>query len=70
MYCIDLFSASDTAQVGGKAANLAKATSLGMSVPTGFVLVKDALTLYLEETGLLTRTRELFETRDGLAPER
>jgi phosphoenolpyruvate synthase/pyruvate phosphate dikinase len=33
LYCIDLSSASDTAQVGGEAANLAKAISLGMPVP-------------------------------------
>jgi hypothetical protein len=45
VYCVDLSSASDTAQVGGKAANLAKAISLGMSVPTGFVLIRDALVL-------------------------
>jgi phosphohistidine swiveling domain-containing protein len=61
MYCVDLADAEDISQVGGKAANLSLAASLGAHVPPGFVLTLDALRLFLEHAGLAPRVRQLIE---------
>ena len=61
MYCLNLSAATDISEVGGKAANLGKAISLGMRVPSGFALTRAALTLFLEETGMAARVRELLK---------
>ncbi len=52
MYCVNLFAISNHLQVGGKAANLAKASALGLSIPNGFVITRNALTFFLEENAL------------------
>ncbi len=39
--------------VGAKAANLGRAIGLGLTVPTGLVVTRQALRLFLEEAGLL-----------------
>lgn len=52
MYCVNLSHSSYRSQIGGKAANLSKAISLGEQVPPGFVITCDALTHFLEANAL------------------
>ena len=61
MYCIHLNPGISILQVGAKAANLGKALSVGIRVPPGFVVTRDALTLFLNETGLRSQVCELME---------
>ena len=52
-YCVSLDPCLDPSTVGAKAANLGRVMALGKRVPPGFVITRDALTLFLEETGLM-----------------
>ena len=61
MVCAHLSSDVDAAQVGGKAANLGKARSLGLRVPPAFVITRGALALFLDETGLVTRVQAMLD---------
>jgi phosphohistidine swiveling domain-containing protein len=64
MICIHLSSDVDAAQVGGKAANLGRALSLGLRVPPAFVITRDALALFLNETGLVTQVQAMLTDSD------
>ncbi|MBN1979483.1 MAG: hypothetical protein JW918_18960 [Anaerolineae bacterium] len=61
MICVHLSSDVDAAQVGGKAANLGRAHSMGLQVPPAFVITRDALNLFLNETGLVTRVQAMLD---------
>lgn len=60
MICI-LSSDVDAAQVGGKAANLGRALSLGLRVPPAFVITREALALFLNETGLVMQAQAMLD---------
>lgn len=57
MYCVNLSHPSDLSQIGGKAANLSRAISMGEQVPSGFAMTCDALTFFLEENSLMSDIR-------------
>ena len=61
MICVHLSSDVDAAKVGGKAANLGRALSLGLRVPPAFVITRDALALFLNETGLVTQVQAMLD---------
>jgi phosphohistidine swiveling domain-containing protein len=61
MVCIHLSSDVDAAQVGGKAANLGRALSLGLRVPPAFVITREALAFFLNETGLVTQVQAVLD---------
>jgi hypothetical protein len=63
MYCITLTSALDRSLAGTKATNLAKAFSMGMHVPPGFVVTSEGLRLFLSETGLLGRVSQYLKNQ-------
>ena len=60
-YCVSLEPCLDPSTVGAKAANLGRVMALGQRVPPGFVVTRDALTLFLEETGLTERVQDYLE---------
>lgn len=70
MYCLDLACASNRAQSGGKATNLARAIALGMPVPRGFVITRQALAVFLEGSGLQSRVQAWFESAALHPPDR
>ena len=61
LFVVKLQYPMDCQDVGAKAANLARAMELGLSVPKGFVVTRQALSLFLEETGLLSAARRLID---------
>jgi pyruvate, water dikinase len=61
MHCIHLTPGIEISQVGQKAANLGKSIALGMQVPQGFVVVRSALGLFLEEAGFLERVHHIIQ---------
>ena len=61
MFVINLQHAQDQEDLGAKAANLAKAMEMGLSVPKGSVITRQALSLFLEETGLLSNAQRLID---------
>ena len=52
VYCVRLAEGLSPLQAGGKAANLARVSSAGLSVPDGFVVTRDALAFFLEAADL------------------
>ena len=68
MYATLLQPGLSHALVGGKAANLGRAIDLGLSVPTGVVITRDALRLFLEEQGLLESAERLVSA-SGISAE-
>lgn len=61
VYCTDLSAAKNGSQVGSKAVNLAGAIALGVRVPEGFVVTRDALTHFLEANGLMAPVKDFLE---------
>ena len=58
----DEIGLGDTAQVGGKGANLGELTSAGLPVPPGFVVTGDAYLAALDHAGVRGRLRALLAT--------
>jgi len=58
---IELQPGLDLSAVGAKAANLGKAIEHGFRVPPGFVITRQALNLFLEQSGLLTSIQKLLD---------
>ncbi|MEG2571114.1 MAG: PEP/pyruvate-binding domain-containing protein, partial [Clostridia bacterium] len=59
--CVYLFSeadGNDKNKFGGKGANLAAMTALGLPIPRGFTVTTDACTLYYEKKGELSKDIE------------
>jgi pyruvate,water dikinase len=54
----------DAAQVGGKAANLGRALSLGLRVPPAFVITREVLALFLSEAGLVMQVQAVLDGRE------
>ena len=52
MHCIELTPEADGSTVGAKAANLAVVMSLGLRVPRSCVVTREAVAVFLDETGL------------------
>jgi hypothetical protein len=65
MYCTQLAPGISACQVGAKAANLGVVLSKGICVPKGFVVIRDALTLFLNETGLHSQICEFLAEGDS-----
>jgi phosphohistidine swiveling domain-containing protein len=59
--CTDLSAAVNVLQVGGKAANLSRAATLGMRIPKGFVVTRNALTHFLEINAFMAPVKNLIE---------
>ena len=53
--CLPLHDANNSAQAGGKAANLERAAGLGFSIPESFVITTSALDYFLKQTALHAR---------------
>src|SRR5690349_14059654 len=66
LYHIALSQAVDFHQTGGKAANLARSVPLGFQVPEGFVLLRSALGLFLEQNRFLTIVQSTLEAYEGI----
>lgn len=66
MLVIELQHELDFSSVGYKSANLGKAIAHQINVPPGFVLTRQALELFLEETGLLAQVQKLLSSPIGL----
>ena len=64
MFVINLQRVLDPKDVGAKAANLARAMEMGLSVPLGSVVTRQALSLFLEQTGLLSHAQRLIDDND------
>ena len=58
----DEIGLGDTAQVGGKGANLGELTEAGLPVPPGFVVTGDAYLAALDHAGVRGRLRALLAT--------
>lgn len=61
MFVINLQHSLDREGVGAKAANLARTMEMGQSVPPGCVITRQALSRFLEQTGLLPRAQRLID---------
>jgi rifampicin phosphotransferase len=61
IYCLQLTASAKNFEIGGKAANLVKASTLGIHIPDGFVVTRQALTGFLEENGLMASVKECIE---------
>lgn len=66
MYTISLPQAADLKQVGGKAANLARAMRSGFPVPDGFVVPNVALSLFLQSNQFRTTVEAVLHDYNGL----
>lgn len=66
MFVIELQHPLDHEDVGAKAANLARTADMGLSVPPGVVVTRQALGLFLERSGLFPEARRLI---DDVEPE-
>lgn len=62
MEILELHNATETADVGGKAANLARALAMGFPVPHGFVLPRRALSAFLRANGLAAPVSACLES--------
>ena len=51
-------------EVGGKGANLGEMTNAGLPVPGGFIVTSEAYYLFLKETGLQAKIKEVLEGLD------
>ena len=65
MLVVELQREFNLSSVGAKSANLGKAISHQINVPPGFVLTRQALELFLEETGLLAPVQKLLSSPIG-----
>ena len=70
MFIIDLQYPLDHEKVGAKAANLARTMELGLSVPPGAVVTRQALSLFLEQSGLLAEAQRLIDDVEREGPAR
>ena len=61
MFVVALQHPLDRENVGPKAANLAMVADIGLSVSSGAVVTRQALRLFLEESGLLPQTQRLVD---------
>lgn len=62
IFCLPLDQPVSLDQTGGKAANLARVSSLGLAIPNSFVITTAAVNYFLKDTGLHERiTRYLAE---------
>ncbi|RPJ40166.1 MAG: hypothetical protein EHM21_15150, partial [Chloroflexi bacterium] len=61
LHHIPFAQAVDFQQAGGKAANLARALSLGFQIPEGFVLPRSVLGLFLESNHFLPRVQKTLD---------
>src|SRR5687768_7659376 len=61
---IELAFATDRTQVGGKAFHLQRAISMGMRVPTGFVIPCSALMRFLTENALIAQVDNYLTQRE------
>lgn len=64
---IELQKGLDLSAVGAKSANLGKAMENGFPVPPGFVVTRDALSLFLEQSGLGEDLQSLLDRPAGLS---
>jgi phosphohistidine swiveling domain-containing protein len=62
MKTIELRNAQNVADIGGKAANLARALALGFPVPLGFVIPRQFLDTFLQVNKLATPVSECLES--------
>ncbi|MCY3792644.1 MAG: hypothetical protein OXH63_28005 [Gemmatimonadetes bacterium] len=60
IFVFNLQQSLDPGQVGAKAANLAGAMEMGLSVPPGAVISRQALSLFLDRSGLLLEAQRLI----------
>ena len=63
IYATTLQQGLDYKSAGAKAANLGRAIGLGMTVPPGGVITRQALRLFLEESGLLASAERVITSR-------
>jgi phosphohistidine swiveling domain-containing protein len=70
IYAVDLAFATDRTQVGGKALHLQRALSIGIQVPTGFVIPRCALTHVLAENALATQVSTYLTQSVALSGEK
>lgn len=61
MFVVALQHPLDREDVGPKAANLARTADTGFSVPPGAVVTRQAMRLFLEESGLLPQAQRLVD---------
>ncbi len=61
IYCMELTAFVNNFQIGGKAANLAKAATFGIHIPDSFVVTRQALKSFLEDNNLLAPVKEFIE---------
>ena len=64
---IELKQGLDLSSVGAKSANLGKAIENGFRVPPGFVVTRQALSLFLEQSGLVEDLQPLLDRPAGLS---
>jgi len=63
---LELQHGLDLSSVGAKSANLGKAIEHGFRVPPGFVITRQALNLFLEQSDLLGSIQRLLDCPAGL----
>ena len=59
VFVLQLQGGLDPSSAGAKAGNLARVMGMGLSVPPGRVVTRQALSLFLEQSGLLPRAERL-----------
>jgi hypothetical protein len=64
---IELQQGLDLSSVGAKSANLGKAIENGSRVPPGFVVTRQALSLFLEQSGFVEDLQPLLDRPAGLS---